>query len=64
MDYRNHLQAFLNMAVQAQKGGKNPKPVFKKFVKFFDYEKEVKKAKKTKEEKEEGLLSGFSSKFF
>ena len=43
MDYRNHLQAFLNFAVKAQKkAGKNKsKPVFAKFKRFYDYEKAV-----------------------
>ena len=65
-DYRNHLQAFLNMSVQAQKkNGKNKSiPVFKKFKQFYDYEKAVKKAQKIKEEKETGLLADFSKKFF
>ena len=46
MDYRNHLQAFLNFAVKAEKKvGKNKsKPVYAKFKKFYDYENEVKKA--------------------
>ena len=46
-DYRNHLQAFLNFAVKAEKKtGKNKtKPVFGKFKKFYDYENEVEKAK-------------------
>ena len=42
-DYRNHLQAFLNFVVKAEKKvGKNrSKPVYQRFRKFFDYEKEV-----------------------
>lgn len=46
-DYRNHLQAFLNFAVKAEKkAGKNrTKPVYTKFKQFYDYEKEIKKAK-------------------
>ena len=53
MDYRNHLQAFLNYLVKAQKKtGKNKsKPVYTKFKKFYDYEKEVEKAKTKKPEK-------------
>lgn len=45
MDYRNHLQAFLNFAVKAEKKvGKNKsKPVYSKFKRFYDYEAEVKK---------------------
>lgn len=44
-DYRNHLQAFLNFAVKAErKTGKNKsKPVYSKFDKFYDYEAEQKK---------------------
>lgn len=48
MDYRNHLQAWLNFAVKAEKGsGKNRKPVYTKFEKFFDYKKAIKKATNT-----------------
>jgi hypothetical protein len=44
-DYRNHLQAFLNFSVKAEKkSGKNKtKPVYSKFKKFYDYEKEISK---------------------
>lgn len=47
MDYRNHLQAFLNFAVKAEKkSGKNKsRPVYSKFNKFYDYEAEIKKIK-------------------
>ena len=47
MDYRNHLQAYLNYAVKAEKKtGKNKtKPVYSTFKKFFDYEKAIKNAK-------------------
>lgn len=53
MDYRNHLQAFLNFSVKAEKKtGKNKsKPVFSKFKRFFDYEKELEKAQKKDGEK-------------
>lgn len=53
MDYRNHLQAFLNFAVKAEKkSGKNKsKPVYAKFKKFYDYEKELAKVTKKGEEK-------------
>lgn len=53
MDYRNHLQAFLNFAVKAEnKVGKNKsRPRFTKFKQFYDYEKELEKVKgKGKEE--------------
>lgn len=48
MDYRNHLQAYLNFAVKAEKkAGKNKsKPVYSRFKKFYDYEKEVENATK------------------
>ncbi|SHK31616.1 hypothetical protein [Hespellia stercorisuis] len=44
-DYRNHLQAFLNFSVKAEKKvGKNKsKPVYKRFTNFYNYEKEVEK---------------------
>lgn len=43
LDYRNHLQAFLNFAVQAEKKvGKNKtKPVYNRFEKFYDRKKEI-----------------------
>lgn len=43
MDYRNHLQAFLNFAVKAEKksGKGKSKPVYTKFNKFFNYEEAV-----------------------
>lgn len=52
-DYRNHLQAFLNFAVKAEKkAGKNKtKPVYSRFKKFYDYEKELAKAKNQGQEK-------------
>ena len=55
MDYRNHLQAYLNFAVKAEKKtGKNKsKPVFTKFKKFFNYDKAVKKVKVKKVGKSE-----------
>ena len=50
MDYRNHLQAYLNFAVKAEKkSGKKSKPVYTKFKKFYDYEAEIKKV--TRKEK-------------
>ena len=47
IDYRNHLQAFLNFAVKAEKksGKYKSKPVYTKFKQFYDYEREIKKAK-------------------
>ena len=46
MDYRNHLQAFLNFAVKAErKTGKNKsRPVYNTFRKFFNYEKAIEEA--------------------
>ena len=60
-DYRNHLQAFLNFAVKAEKkSGKNKsKPVFTKFKQFYDYEKELKKVKGKEDEK--ARFSGIGS---
>lgn len=57
-DYRNHLQAFLNFVVKAEKrAGKNKtRPVYDKFKKFYDYEKEIQKAKGPIEK--ENRLSG------
>ena len=45
MDYRNHLQAFLNFVVKSEKKvGKNKrKPVYNRFDKFYNYENEVNK---------------------
>lgn len=43
-DYRQHLQAYLNFAVKAEKkSGKKTKPVYSNFKKFYDYDKEIKK---------------------
>lgn len=59
MDYRNHLQAFLNFVVKAEKksGKKKSKPVYDKFSKFYDYEKEVKKIS-NRDSKEKSRFSG------
>lgn len=45
MDYRNHLQAFLNFVVKAEKkvGKRKSRPVYDRFEKFYDYEREQKK---------------------
>lgn len=57
MDYRNHLQAFLNFAVKAEKkSGKKSKPVFTKFKRFYDYEKEL--AKVTNKSGEKSRFAG------
>jgi len=46
MDYRNHLQAFLNFAAKAEKkAGKNKrKPAFTRFEKFYNYKKALREA--------------------
>lgn len=45
LDYRNHLQAFLNFAVKAEKrSGKKSRPVYNKFKRFYNYEEELEKA--------------------
>lgn len=58
LDYRNHLQAYLNFSVKAEKKvGKNKsKPVYAKFKKFYDYEAEIKKA--TNKGNEKSRFSG------
>lgn len=60
MDYRNHLQAFLNFAVKAEKkaGKGKSKPVYSKFKRFYNYEEEVEKV--TKKNKEKSRFSGLS----
>lgn len=52
-DYRNHLQAFLNFAVKAEKksGKGKSRPVFSKFKRFYDYEKEISKVINKNDEK-------------
>ena len=52
-DYRNHLQAFLNYSVKAQKkaGRHKTRPVFSKFKRFYDYEAELEKVKEKGSEK-------------
>lgn len=62
-DYRNHLQAFLNFAVKAEKkNGKNKtKPKYQKFSQFYNYETEQRKVQKNRKEK--SRFSGLG-KFF
>ena len=45
LDYRNHLQAFLSCAVQAERrvGKHKSRPVYRKFQKFYDYAAEQEK---------------------
>lgn len=61
-DYRNHLQAFLNFAVKAEKkAGKNKsRPVYSRFKKFYDYEKEIEKAKNPDQSEKKSIFSGLS----
>lgn len=51
-DYRDHLQAYLNFRVRAEKkaGKHKTKPVYDTFKKFYDYEKEVEKVTKPNNE--------------
>ena len=58
LDYRNHLQAFLNFVVKAEKKvGKNKsRPVYGKFEKFYNYKQEVEKV--TKKENRKSRFSG------
>lgn len=51
-DYRNHLQAYLNFVVQAEKkaGKGKTRPVYNTFKKFYDYNKELKKVENKKED--------------
>ena len=57
-DYRNHLQAFLNMSVKAEKrtGKGKSKPVYNKFKRFYDYEAEL--AKVTNKSTEKSRFAG------
>lgn len=57
MDYRNHLQAYLNFLVKAEKKvGKNKtKPVYSSFKKFFDYNKEINKVLKKRKSRFETI---------
>lgn len=57
-DYRNHLQAWLNFVVQAEKraGKGKTKPVYTKFKQFYDYNEALDKNKnKGKGEKFSGI---------
>lgn len=56
-DYRNHLQAFLNFAVKAEKkAGKNKsKPVYARFDRFYNYQAEVDKVRGKKSDRFSGL---------
>lgn len=53
VDYRNHLQAYLNFSVKAEKksGKGKSKPVFSTFKRFYDYKKELDKIANKSNEK-------------
>ena len=57
---REHRQAFLNFAVQAEKkaGKGKTRPVYQRFRQFFDYDKELKKIRDKK--KHDAKRSRFS----
>lgn len=63
-NYRNHLQAYLNYAVKAEKkaGKFKTKPVYTRFIEFFNYEKEIENVLK-EENKQKSRFSGVG-KFF
>lgn len=48
-----HRQAFLNLAVQAQKkaGKGKTRPVYRRFEQFFNYDRELNKLKSRKKQK-------------
>lgn len=58
-DYRNHLQAFLNFSVKAEKkSGKKSKPIYDKFKLFYDYEEEQRKANNSSDNGTKSRFSG------
>lgn len=59
-EYQQHLQAFLNYQVQAQKsnGKHKTRPVFDTFKKFFDYEKALSEVGKKKNNQHKERFSG------
>lgn len=60
-DYRNHLQAFLNVKAQAKKkAGKNKtKPVYNTFRKFYNYENAIKRVLRISKESKFSSLSKY-----
>lgn len=52
-DFHEHRQAFLNLAVQAQKkaGKGKTRPVYRRFKQFFDYDRELDKLRSRKNQK-------------
>ena len=59
-DYSNHLQAFLNHSVKAEKKvGKNKtRPVYRRFKQFYDYESALKETREPDQKK--SMFSGLS----
>ena len=59
LDYRNHLQAWLNFTVQAKKkaGKYKEKPVYSKFKQFYNYKEALEDAKEDTKSKK-GKFSG------
>lgn len=64
IDYREHLQAYLNFTVKAEKkAGKNKtKSVYDNFKKFYDYEKKLEEVMEEKKESKFSKLSKFLKK--
>ena len=60
-DYRNHLQAYLNVKANAQKkAGKNKtRPVYNTFKKFYNYENAVKRVLRGSEKSKFSSLSKY-----
>lgn len=56
LDYRNHLQAWLNVAAKAEKksGRFRTKPVYDIFEKFFDYDDAIEKAESRRQRRKKG----------
>ena len=65
MDYRNHLQAYLNFSVKAEKksGKHKSRPVYGNFKKFFDYEKRIKEVQSQGKKEQKSRFSGIG-RFF
>lgn len=59
-DYRNHLQAFLNFAVKAERkaGRYKTKPVYQYFKKFYDRDKAIKAVRSGRKAKVKDRYAG------
>lgn len=59
-DYRNHLQAFLNFAVKAERkaGRYKTKPVYQYFKKFYDRDKAIKAVRNGRKAKVKDRYAG------